>query len=280
MRKTIQKFFLLALLAVFALPMQAQNEGAEAADTVGEKDIPTALFGFFSYNEVLEAMPDMTLLKKKMADQRSQYEAELKRAEEEFNKKYEEFLEGQRQFAPSIYKKRQAELTDLMERNMAFKAEAQKQALARKEELAAETDAKVAQIRTASKSRAELAARTALLRRRRAEIDKTAAALLDYLTGLGDNDYFNALYRLAAKLKGKSGELMLNQRDLQRLPGDFEAKLREAGLDARVSQSTADIPGGFILKSGDIEENMDFSALLNARRDEIEDLINRGLFEQ
>jgi outer membrane protein len=127
MRKTIQKFFLLALLAVFALPMQAQNEGVEAADTVGEKDLPTALFGFFSYNEVLEAMPDMTLLKKKMADQRSQYEAELKRAEEEFNKKYEEFLEGQRQFAPSIYKKRQAELTDLMERNMAFKAEAQKQ---------------------------------------------------------------------------------------------------------------------------------------------------------
>ena len=119
MRKTIQKFFLLALLAVFALPMQAQNEGAEAADTVGVKDIPTALFGFFSYNEVLEAMPDMTLLKKKMADQRSH--------EEEFNKKYEEFLEGQRQFAPSIYKKRQAELTDLMERNMAFKAEAQKQ---------------------------------------------------------------------------------------------------------------------------------------------------------
>ena len=164
--------------------------------------------------------------------------------------------------------------------NAAVLAEAQKQALARKEELAAETDAKVAQIRTASKSRAELAARTALLRRRRAEIDKTAAALLDYLTGLGDNDYFNALYRLAAKLKGKSGELMLNQRDMQRLPGDFEAKLREAGLDARVSQSTADIPGGFILKSGDIEENMDFSALLNARRDEIEDLINRGLFEQ
>ena len=47
--------------------------------------------------------------------------------------------------------------------NAAVLAEAQKQALARKEELAAETDAKVAQIRTASKSRAELAARTALL---------------------------------------------------------------------------------------------------------------------
>ena len=126
MRKTIQKFFLLALLAVFALPMQAQNEGAEAADTVGEKDIPTALFGFFSYNEVLEAMPDMTLLKKKMADQRSQYEAELKRAEEEFNKKYEEFLDGQSELAPSILQKRQSELQELMNRNLAFKEEAQR----------------------------------------------------------------------------------------------------------------------------------------------------------
>jgi len=37
MRKTIQKFFLLALLAVFALPMQAQNEGAEAASSVTTK---------------------------------------------------------------------------------------------------------------------------------------------------------------------------------------------------------------------------------------------------
>ena len=45
----------------------------------------------------------------------------------EFNKKYEDFLEGQRQFAPSIYKKRQAELTDLMQRNINFKAEAQQQ---------------------------------------------------------------------------------------------------------------------------------------------------------
>ena len=81
-----------------------------------------------------------------------------------------------------------------------------------------------------------------------------------------------------AQLRGKSGELLLNQKDLQRLPSDFENRVREAGLDARVSQTPADILGGFILKSGDIEENMDFAALLNARRDEIEDLINRDLF--
>ena len=167
---------------------------------------------------------------------------------------------------------------DAEKANAAVLAEAEKQAQLRRKEIADSTKQKIAQIQAASKSRSELAARTALLKQRRAEIDKTAGALLDYLTGLGDNDYFNALYRLAAQLRGKSGELLLNQKDLQRLTSDFENRVREAGLDARVSQTPADILGGFILKSGDIEENMDFAALLNARRDEIEDLINRDLF--
>ena len=167
---------------------------------------------------------------------------------------------------------------DAEKANAAVLAEAEKQAQLHRKEIADSTQQKIAQIQAASKSRSELAARTALLKQRRAEIDKTAGALLDYLTGLGDNDYFNALYRLAAQLRGKSGELLLNQKDLQRLPSDFENRVREAGRDARVRQTPADILGGFILKSGDIEENMDFAALLNARRDEIEDLINRDLF--
>ena len=49
----------------------------------------------------------------------------MKRVEDEFNKKYEDFLDGQQNFAPSILKKRQAELQDLIEKNMAFKKEAQ-----------------------------------------------------------------------------------------------------------------------------------------------------------
>ena len=61
-----------------------------------------------------------------MADLRAKYDAEMKRAEDEFNKKYEEFLEGQHDFAPSIYKKRQAELMDMMDKNIAFKNEARR----------------------------------------------------------------------------------------------------------------------------------------------------------
>ena len=54
------------------------------------------------------------------------YDAETKRSEDEFNSKYEEFLDGQRNFAPSILEKRQAELRELMAKNMAFKAESER----------------------------------------------------------------------------------------------------------------------------------------------------------
>jgi outer membrane protein len=83
-------------------------------------------FGYLSYSEVLQAMPDYATVKSNVAKLQGQFEDEKKRAEEEFNKKYEEFLEGQHEFAVSIRNKRQSELQDLMEKNMAFKQEAQR----------------------------------------------------------------------------------------------------------------------------------------------------------
>lgn len=145
-------------------------------------------------------------------------------------------------------------------------------------EISSKTAAKLKQIEASSKSRAELETRNALLKQRRNEIDKTVEALGNYLLNLGDNEYFDALYRLAAQLKGKSGTVYLNQKDLNRLPSDFESKIGERGLDADVSKTPIDISGGFVLKSGDVEENMDINALIGSRRDEIEDLINRELF--
>lgn len=164
--------------------------------------------------------------------------------------------------------------------NAAVLAEAEKEAQRRAQAIADKTAQKCAQSKTASKSRCDLAVRSALLRQRRSEIDKTVAMLLDYLTNLDDSAYFDALYQLAAQLRGKSGVLSLNQKDLNRLPADFTDKVRATGLEATVSDTPVDITGGFILKNGDIEENMDFRALISARRDEIEDFINRELFRQ
>ena len=104
------KKFLLTLL-VIAMPLVA---GAQVK------------FGYFSFSEILNTMPDRAAADRNLADLRIKYDAEMKRAENEFNVKYEEFLEGQRDFVPSILHKRQAELQEMMEKNVAFRKEAER----------------------------------------------------------------------------------------------------------------------------------------------------------
>ncbi|MBR1731928.1 MAG: V-type ATP synthase subunit E [Ruminococcus sp.] len=138
--------------------------------------------------------------------------------------------------------------------------------------------AKIAQINAGAKSKVELGIRNAILKKRREEIDVTVDMVHNSLLNLNDNDYFNALYKLAATLKGMEGVIYLNDKDLKRVPSDFESQLKNVGLNASLSGESIDIDGGFVLKNGDIEENMSFSAIISARRGEIEDLINRELF--
>ena len=78
-------------------------------------------FGYLSYDAALQSMPDYALVQKNLADLKAQYEAEAKRVEDEFNTKYEQFLDGQRDFPQTILQKRQSELQELMEKNIAFK---------------------------------------------------------------------------------------------------------------------------------------------------------------
>ena len=83
-------------------------------------------FGYFSYEEAFVSMPEYALAQANLKDLRAKYDAETKRVEEEFNRKYEEFLDGQSDFAPTILQKRQTELQELLKNNVAFKAETAK----------------------------------------------------------------------------------------------------------------------------------------------------------
>ena len=108
------------------------------------------------------------------------------------------------------------------------KAQAEQAAL----EIAKKAEVKVKQMNASSKSSAELAVRNALLKRRRKEIDITLSKILEYLLSLDDKQYFEIIYKLASKLSGKSGEIMLNSKDISRLPSDFENRLSQIGLNA------------------------------------------------
>ncbi len=82
--------------------------------------------GYFSYDKAMKSMPDYLKAQTALKSLRAQYEAETQRVEDEFNKKYEEFLDGQRDFAPTILQKRQSELQELMTKNISFKQEAER----------------------------------------------------------------------------------------------------------------------------------------------------------
>ena len=102
-------------------------------------------FGYLSYNAALQSMEAYATVQQQMADLKKKYEAEMKRVEKEFNRKYEEFLEGQREFPKTILQKRQVELQELMEKNIAFKEESRLQLASAKEEMMTELKARLAE---------------------------------------------------------------------------------------------------------------------------------------
>ena len=97
---------------------EVQQEEASTSQPV------TLRFGYFSFEQVFHTMPGYSIAKHHMDELRVKYDEETKRVEDEFNTKYEAFLDGQRTYAKTILEKRQAELRELMEKNIAFKAEA------------------------------------------------------------------------------------------------------------------------------------------------------------
>ena len=84
-------------------------------------------FGYLSYESVLKSMPEYGVVMMRMDSLRSSFKAEMQRVEEEFNRKYEDFLEGQKDFPRTILLKRQTELQELMQKNIDFKQQLQKE---------------------------------------------------------------------------------------------------------------------------------------------------------
>jgi len=108
----MKKAILLVLLALMAaMPTMAQND---------------LKFGYLSYATALQAMPEYAAMQNSMAELRQKYEAEQKRVEDDFNKKYEEFLDGQKSYPKTILQKRQSELQEMLDKNIAFKKESQR----------------------------------------------------------------------------------------------------------------------------------------------------------
>mgnify|MGYP000547920027 FL=1 len=167
-------------------------------------------------------------------------------------------------------------------------AEAEKQAAEITAAAKAEAETDAGKIRAAAekkaeliinsgKSSAELLKRDTALNCRRGLIEKALNFVADTVNAYGDKDYFDFLLTLIKKekLNGK-GEVYLSVKDKARDIAAFKSEL--SALDLTLSDTFADINGGFILKYGDIQINGELSALIHEKRDVLTDELNKALF--
>jgi len=112
----------------------------------GQWSMFNEIIGYLSYDSALVAMPEYAIVMKKMADTRTAYNEEMKRVENEFNTKYEEFLENRKDYPRTILLKRQTELQELLERNIAFKNEGRRDLRNQEKELLAPLRARLNEV--------------------------------------------------------------------------------------------------------------------------------------
>lgn len=129
-------------------------------------------------------------------------------------------------------------------------------------------------------SAAELTVRDMKLSKKHEEIEKTVAMALEATLKLDDEKYFALLSKVAAPY-AKDGEaaLKVGKKDKKRDLSVFLKALAERGIKAILSDTSALEDYGFVLSYGDVEYNLTLAALINDKRDIIEDRIHRILFE-
>ena len=156
-------------------------------------------------------------------------------------------------------------------------AAAREEAESEAEKIKAEAEKKAELIINSGKSSAELLKRDTALKCRRGLIEKALITAADTVNAYSDKDYFDFLLTLIKKekLNGK-GEVYLSVKDKARDIAAFKSEL--SALDLTLSDTFADINGGFILKYGDIQINGELSALIHEKRDVLTDELNKALF--
>lgn len=125
------KFFFLLCICSLSQTLAAQQQDSVAVDSIKpqvavERPRPRPLvMGSIRTNTILQNMPQYKAMQASMQALREQYEAEARKSEEEFQRKFEEFLQGKDEFPKTILEKRQNELQSILEANANFRIKVQ-----------------------------------------------------------------------------------------------------------------------------------------------------------
>lgn len=124
-----KKFALLLFVALGCFGAKAQNAVSDSTqqqtvESTVVKD--TISFGFISYSEVLQAMPEYEKALADIDTIKAQYDKELKISEAELNRRFTEYVEEQKSLPENILLKRQKEIQMLIGQSVQFRDEAQR----------------------------------------------------------------------------------------------------------------------------------------------------------
>lgn len=131
-----------------------------------------------------------------------------------------------------------------------------------------------------NRSAAELQSKRSILRERNHIIDEVLEDVKKTIVSLPDAEYFSILRNfILSHSHREPAVIVLNKRDLLRLPKGFQSSLStELKEPVSISETPGDFDAGCILVYGPVEYNGTLSALVNEKKDELRDLLNKELF--
>lgn len=153
------------------------------------------------------------------------------------------------------------------------------------ESISRKSEAEVANYKERAASSMDLQKRSRILEAKQAVIAEVLDKAYEKVSTMEKDEYFSMLLKLVGKYAlAQDGEICFSAKDLERLPSGFEEQAGEiaAGKGGRlkVSRETRDIPNGFVLVYGGVEENCTLKAMFEAKRDELADKVNHLIFSQ
>lgn len=199
-------------------------------------------------------------------------------------------MEGLERMTREITGRAGKEAQELLEKArqeaQALVAEAKREAAERLKEEGGRMDREEAEAAGRAASARALAGRRELLRVRQEIIadliDKARRRLEERET----EAYFDTLLQMLAEAAHpqEKGTMILSAGDLARLPADFEERVsrtaKEKGGTVELQREPGRAMHGFMLAYGGVEENCTFEALVQEKRDRLQDLANEMLWRE
>ena len=161
-------------------------------------------------------------------------------------------------------------------------ADARNEARKKANDITGEAKAQADKKLAVSKSGAESITRNRYLSVKNAVVNDIISAAYEEIEKMSDEDYFDLLYKICLK-NVETGEcvMRLNEKDLKRMPRDFEDRINGAVFEkaaVQVSKKPYDIENGFVLIYDDFEINCTLRTVFDSEMDKLKDILSRELF--